>query len=404
VSVRKRTWRSPDGEMKDAWVVDYVDQLGKRHLKTFAKKRDADVHHALVAVNVRAGTHTPDRKGDTVARAAALWLESCESAGLERTTLTAYREQIDLRIGPVLGALRLSQLTVPLVRQFEDRLRADGCSPTTVRKTRRALGALLADAQERGLIGQNVVYSMRKHRRTARTESNGKLKVGVDIPTPDEIRALISKLDTAAGRYRPLLLTAVFTGLRASELRGLSWQDVDLKRGELHVRQRADRYGKIGRPKSEAGERSVPMPPNLVAVLREHRLACRKSELGLLFPNSKGRIDHRNSIVYKGFHPVQIAAGVTAPVLDKDGKPKLDADGRRIVAAKYPGLHALRHFYASWCINRKVDGGLELPLKVVQTRLGHSSIQMTADTYGHLFPRGDDGSELAAAASALLAG
>ena len=59
-------------------------------------------------------------------------------------------------------------------------------------------------------------------------------------------------------------------------------------------------------------------------------------------------------------------------------------------------------FYASWCINRKVDGGLELPLKVVQARLGHASIQMTADTYGHLFPRRDDGAELAMAETALL--
>jgi len=59
-------------------------------------------------------------------------------------------------------------------------------------------------------------------------------------------------------------------------------------------------------------------------------------------------------------------------------------------------------FYASWCINRKVDGGFEPPLKVVQARLGHASIQMTADTYGHLFPRSDDGAELAMAEKALL--
>ena len=85
--------------------------------------------------------------------------------------------------------------------------------------------------------------------------------------------------------------------------------------------------------------------------------------------------------------PAQIAAGVVT----KDGK------------AKYTGLHALRHFYASWCINRRADGGLELPPKLVQERLGHATIGMTMDTYGHLFPRGDDGTELAAAESALLA-
>ena len=71
--------------------------------------------------------------------------------------------------------------------------------------------------------------------------------------------------------------------------------------------------------------------------------------------------------------------------------------------AKYTGLHALRHFYASWCINRKADGGLELPPKVVQERLGHSTIAMTLDVYGHLFPRHDDSEELAAAERALLA-
>ena len=388
MSVRKRNWKSPNGEMKGAWVVDYVDQHGERHIKTFAKKRDADAHHAIVGVAVRSGTHTADSKSVTVARAAELWQESCEAAGLERTTLVSYRQLAVLHIAPILGALRLAQLTVPLVRGFEDRLRRDGRSPAMVRRARRALGGILADAQERGLVAQNVVYSLRKGRHSRRVDGNGKLKIGVDIPSPSEMRAIVGKLDTAAGRYYPLLLTATFTGLRASELRGLRWDDVDLKRGELHVRQRADRYGKIGRPKSEAGERTVPLPPMLVAALREHRLASPRSELGLVFPNDRDGVDQRNSIVYRGFHPAQVAAGV----VDQHG------------GAKYKGLHALRHFYASWCINRRVDGGLELPLKVVQARLGHASIQMTADTYGHLFPRGDDGAELAAAERAFLAG
>jgi integrase len=388
MSVRRRQWISPNGENKEAWIVDYRDQHGSRHIKTFARKRDADAHHAIVGVAVRAGTHTADSRSVTVAKAAELWLESCEAAGLERATITAYRQHAELHIAPILGALRLSQLTVPLVRGFEDRLRRDGRSAVMVQKTRRSLGALLADAQERGLVAQNVVYSMRKHRRSRRAEGNGKLKVGIDIPTPDEIRAIIAALGSIddAARWRPLLLTAILTGLRSSELRGLRWADVDLKRAELHVRQRADRYGKIGRPKSEAGERTVPLPPLVVNVLREHRLACPRNDLDIVFPNSRGGIEHRNTIAEHGLWPAQIVAGV------------VDADG----AAKYKGLHALRHFYASWCINRRVDGGLELPLKVVQARLGHASIQMTADTYGHLFPRTDDGAELAEAELALL--
>ena len=78
--------------------------------------------------------------------------------------------------------------------------------------------------------------------------------------------------------------------------------------------------------------------------------------------------------------------------------PRRHRDGRGEISKDY----TLCDFYASWCINRRVDGGLELPLKLVSARLGHASIQMTADRYGHLFPSADDGTELAAADKALL--
>ena len=121
-------------------------------------------------------------------------------------------------------------------------------------------------------------------------------------------------------------------------------------------------------------------------MLREWKLQCPKGELGLAFPNGAGNIENLPNILIRGFHPAQQTAGVVAK-----GGP-----------AKYTGLHSLRHFFASWCINRKQDGGLELPLKVVQERLGHSSVVLTADRYSHLFPRGDDGAELAAAEKFLL--
>jgi integrase len=387
VSVRKRTWRKADGSQGEAWVAAYTDYEGKRRIRSFEKRREADAYHANVAGELRSGIHVPDSQSVTVAEAGRLWLQSCAAIGLELATVNAYRQHLERHIIPLIGAVKLSRLSVPMVRAFEDKLRLDR-SPAMVRRARVSLGALLADAEERGLVGQNVVHALRRRRRRGKdthtaARQNGKPKIGIDIPSPDEIRAIIAKLD---GPRRPLILTALFAGLRASELRGLRWADVDLKRGELHVRQRADRYGQIGRPKTAAGERVVPLPPFLIQTLREHRLACANGELGLAFPNSKGRIDHRNSIVEKAFHPAQVAAGV----VDQHG------------GAKYKGLHALRHFYASWCINRRADGGLELPLKVVQARLGHASIQMTADTYGHLFPRGDDGAELAAAEKSLL--
>jgi integrase len=387
MSIRRRTWKNGDGSRGEAWLVDYVDQHRHRHTKNFDRRKDAEAYHAAVAVDVRKGIHLADSQSATVAEAGQLWLESGDAAGLERTTLDGYRQHLAFHIAPLIGAVKLSQLTVPAVRKFEDTLRANR-SPAMVRKILGSLSAILTDAQERGLVPQNVVRGLRARRlrgkeRRADRRQRGKLRVGGDIPAPDEIRAIIAHLE---GRWRPLLLTAIFTGLRSSELRGLHWNDVDLKRGELHVHQRADCYRRMGALKSEAGARTVPLAPMLTKALREWKLICPKGELGLVFPNGAGRIESHANIINRGLIPVQIAAGIVT------------AKGK----AKYTGLHSLRHFYASWCINRRVDGGLELPLKIVQARLGHASVQMTADRYGHLFPRGDDGAELAAAERAFL--
>jgi integrase len=406
MSVRKRVWTTSKGEQKQAWVVDYVDQARDRRLKTFAKKKAADNFEATANVEIRAGVHTADSASVTIAAAGKLWLETGDKAGLERSTLAAYRQHLKLHIEPYLGNVKLSQLSAPMVREFEDKLaRGDmpeGAPPqprtrAMVRKVRVSLSSLLSDAQERGLVSRNVVRDLRRTRargveRKAERRQKGKLKIGVDLPAREEIKAIV---EAAKGRWRPILLTAIFTGLRASELRGLRWADVDLDKRELHVRQRADRYSAIGKPKSESGERTVPLTPIVVNTLREWKLACPKSEAGLAFPSSGGLVEHHKNIVERGLIPTLIAANVTT---EEDGP-----EGKKVKRSKYTGLHALRHFYASWCINRRIDGGLELPAKVVQERLGHSSIMMTMDVYGHLFPRGDDSAEMAAAERSLLA-
>ncbi|WP_413989344.1 tyrosine-type recombinase/integrase [Labrys okinawensis] len=423
MSIRKRTWKTAKGEVKEAWVFDYVDQAGKRHIKTFDKKKDATTYQTTVMGEVRDGTHTASSQSVKVKEAADKWLGTGEKNGLERSTLDQYRQHITLHINPYLGDHRLSELTAPLVREFEDRLRkgtpapgqkeAKSRSAALVRKVLVSLGSLLGDAQERGLVARNVVRDLRskrtrgKERRSERRQK-GKLKIGVDIPTREEIKAIVGAV---AGRWRPLLLTAIFTGLRASELRGLLWSDVDFDARQIHVRQRADRYNEIGAPKSEAGERVVPLPPLVLNTLREWKLSCpRRKEkkddegkLHLVFPTGTGNVESLGNIINRGLVPPQLAGKVSVPVVAADGTPRLDEEGKPILAAKYTGMHALRHFYASWCINRKADGGLELPPKVVQERLGHSSIVMTMDVYGHLFPRGDDGSELAEAERSLLA-
>ncbi len=414
MSVRKRAWKTAKGEAKEAWIVDYVDQAGKRRLKTFKRKKEADAYEATARVEVRAGEHTPDSASVIMKVAAENWLTSCEARKLERSTLESYRQHAKFHILPFIGAIKLSQLSAPLVRKFEDDLRngipapgeSEGFarSQAMVRKIIGSLGAIVADAHERGNVARNVVRELRARRkpgveRRADKRQKGRLKVGVDIPARDEIKAIVDHLD---GRWRPILLTAIFTGLRSSELRGLRWSDVDLKKDELHVRQRVDQYREFGAPKSEAGERTIPLPPMVTNTLREWKLVCPKSDLDLVFPTSKGTPENHANVINRGLIPAQLAAGVTTRILDGEGKPKIGEDGRPVLAAKYTGLHALRHFYASWCVNAIADGGLGLSAKAAQGRLGHSTIVMTLDTYGHLFPRGDDGSELAAAERALL--
>ena len=109
-------------------------------------------------------------------------------------------------------------------------------------------------------------------------------------------------------------------------------------------------------------------------------------------------------VVKFGLKPTMMRAGVTKPALDGEGKPLIGKDGRPVLRAKYTGLHALRHFYASWCINREEDHGLNLPPIVVQRRLGHSNITLTYDRYGHLFPQGEDHAEQMEAAALRLEG
>jgi integrase len=370
MSVRKRKWVTKSGEEREAWIVDYFDAQNDRHIETFARKKDADAREAAVKVDVKAGVHVAPSKAPTVKEAGEDWIKACEAAALERATIKGYRDHLRLHIVPLIGGVKLSDLNVQFIRKFEDRLREGGRSATLGKMVVRSLGSILADAQERGGCARNAVREMRRTRRKSRNKAaqRSRLKVGVDIPTPTEVSAIIA---AAKGRWRALFVTAAFTGLRVSELRGLRWCDVEANK--LHVRQRADRYNQIGKPKSEAGERTVPFGPFVANTLKEWKLACPPGEL--VFPNGQGNVESLANIVQRGLSPT-----VTAAL----GEPKIT------------GMHAFRHFYASWCIDRGISP------KTIQTRMGHSSITMTFDTYGHLFPEGDNQDEIATAEMAVV--
>jgi integrase len=385
MSVRKRRWKTRRGEDKEAWIIDYLDQDGKRHVETFNRKKDAVDREAKVRIDISRGTHVAPSASITVAEAAARWLKNVEANGRERSTLRQYQQHVRHHILPRIGGIRLARLTPTIVEHFRNQLLGNGIggegalSRPLARKVLTSLKSLLRVARYSHVAADVKIDSSKRQQR---------LEPGIDFPTPSEIKRLV---DAAATPWqRALLLTVALTGLRASELRGLRWRDVDLEHAVLHVRQRADRFNQIGPPKSAAGSRTIPLAPELITALKRWKPACPKGkargEDRLVFPSSTGHIQQHSNLL-RGLVPVMIAAGV----VDEHGEPKY-------------AMHAFRHFFASWCINQKNSGGRELPPKVVQHLLGHSSIVMTLDTYGHLFPRGDDAAELAQATQALLGG
>jgi integrase len=372
MSVRKRRWTTRLGEQKESFIVDYTDQDGDRHIRTFQRKKDADAYHATVTVDVHKGLHTAPSKSITVAEAAENWIKRVDAEGRERTTVRQYRQHVDLHIAPRIGGVKLAQLNSARVETFRDEL-VKALSKPLARKVLTSLKSLLKVAKYSHVAADVSIGAGQRKR---------KLESGRDIPTPAEVGRLIKAATDI--RRQTLLLVVAMTGLRASELRGLRWVDIDMKLGELHVRQRADRYCEIGVTKSVAGQRTISLAPELLVALKEWKLACPKGEKGLVFPSVSGGVEHHANLL-RSLSPIMIDAGV----VDKHGEPKY-------------ALHAFRHFFASWCINPKDRGGRGLPPKVVQELMGHASIVITLDTYGHLFPRGDDRDELAAAAKALL--
>lgn len=359
-NVRKRVLNS--GEIR--WVADWFDASGKRRTKQFKKRKDADGYLVKVRRDLQLGVHVSDSASLTIKEASKLWLERCDDAGLERSTRDAYRQHVDLHIVPFIGARKLTQITTPTVHAFADELAKANRSGAMIKRVLRSLGAIFGEARRRGLAATNPVADARvrvpEKRRSKR----------VIIPTKAELRKIIAN---AAGKHRAFIIAALFTGLRASELRGLRWNNVNLKDGILSVRERVDAWGDAGPPKSHAGERTVPLAPMAVKALKEHRLATPNGPEGLVFPSAEGTpINHQN-IIKRIWRPLLIKAELFT--LDK---ARSDDDGQPIKVPRYT-FHSLRHAAASLFIEQG------LTPKRIQTLMGHSSITVTFDTYGHLF-------------------
>jgi integrase len=144
-SVRKRQWQTR-GKQREGWVVDYIDQRGVRRRKMFSVKKNADAFALQAQLEVRDNIHVSEADSVTVSVAGKNWIASAEAEELEPTTIEQYRQHLRLHIEPFLGRTKLSKLNVPVIRDFADKLRANGRSRTMVKYVVRSLGSLLADA------------------------------------------------------------------------------------------------------------------------------------------------------------------------------------------------------------------------------------------------------------------
>jgi integrase len=386
MSVRKR--RLPSGEIR--WQVDYRDQGGKRRHKQFATKAEATAYQTKVR-----GELVADSASSTVEAAGDLWLQRAETEGLEASTIRQYRQHLKHHILPLIGTTKLSRLTKPAVEEFRDRL-VETLSRALARAVLTSLKGILKEAGRRGLVAHNAA---------SETEVNlsrrGAKKI--DIPTKEEIRSLLTKsaelwpitrVEITRAReqrvigvpWRPLIVVAIFTGLRCSELRGLGWEHVDLDEKVIRVRRRADFLNKMGPPKSEAGLRDVPMSPMVLNTLKVWRLACPATPNNIVFPSESGAVHSTSNIHKQCWRPLQRALGL----VKARGQDQTEE-------ARYT-FHALRHAAASLFIEQGWSP------KKVQAVMGHASIQLTFDVYGHLWKNTEDDANAMAQIEARLLG
>lgn len=395
--ISKRTWQS-NGTTRHAWRVSYVDASGRRVHRQFAFKRDAEAFAQRVSSELHLGEHAPAADRTTLNEAAEVWLAALRlgrdgEGPVSRATTAQYEWALGHYIKPHLGARRLSELTRPALLEFRDwlltaeRASADADADTpngplargSARKVLKALKACLNEARRRGLVSTD-------HWRDVTIRESARQKARVEIPSREQVRALLELAATrrdhpdkhvalARRRMYAIVATAAMTGLRQGEIRALAKDCIDFKQGLIRVERAADSWNVIGRPKTANSRRTVEMPPALIAILKEWSLAAPKSAtaIDLVFPRHDGGIMDKANLYHRGWAPLRAAAGLW------------DLH-----------FHALRHFYASNLIAAGAS-----PREIMEA-MGHSSVLITFDTYGHLFP--DDRDARRARATQLAEG
>jgi integrase len=341
----------------------WSNREGKRIRKSFAREAEAKAWRQDAAGAVRRGALRPS-KPITLNQAAAEWLKAAE-AGTVRTragraykaaSIRNYERTLRLHVLPALGRRKVADVRKIDVQDLVDGLVAQNLQPVTVQCAILPLRAIYGRLVDRGDLAVNPTsrVNVPKGRRT---------RDRIRIPSLDDARALLAPLEL---RDRALYGTALYAGLRLGELQALKWSAVDLATGVIHVEAGWDRIDREEiEPKTEDGRRKVPVAGVLRDLLLEHRMAGTGE--GYVFGRTPGE-PFAPSSVYKRVRKAW-------------GWEKVD--GRWIAtpdALEPIKPHDLRHVCASVMIAAGINA------KALSTYMGHSSIAITFDLYGHLMP------------------
>jgi integrase len=337
----------------------YRDEHGQRFSKTFDRRGDAKAWLAAAATD-RARGHWIDPRGGALLFGdwGTRWFAA---RTVRRTTHASDEARYRVHLLPAFGDVALKDLTPLRVRSFIAHLTTRR-APATVRHVHALLSTMLSDAVEEGLLLTNPC------RRTGLPRAPSYDAVFLN---PNQLARLLESIDPA---YRCLVLTAAGTGMRWGELAGLRRDRLDLLRRRVRVDQTlVDVNGELsfGQPKTRGSSRTLSLPGPVVAALAEH---LREHRTDLVFTSPDGSPLRRSNFYHRVWRPALRAAELEPA----------------------PRFHDLRHTHVALLISGDV------PIKAIQERLGHASIVMTMDRYGHLLDGVDD--QLIAALDARLPG
>jgi integrase len=294
-------------------------------------------------------------------------------------TLDLYRQRYRTHLEKPLGNRRIQEVQAKHLSDLLSTLRSRGLSSWTIRGVLTLAGSILNHAFTRGYRVDNPIHRLSK---TEKPKAKNKTKARVlDV---DAITALIANTIPS---YFALIVTAVYTGMRQSELLGLRWRDVDFDAGKLRVRHQLSRARKSDPArllplKSDAGERDLDLMPDLAKVLREHKLASGYSgDNDFVFSTLTGNPVYYRNASARGLQKAADRAG-----LNPEGLPRLS-------------FHDLRHTAITHLIRSGAD------VAQVQRFAGHAKPSITLDVYVHEFEArksNDVGERLSAAFGGVL--